>query len=106
MVVKSEPTGILTFEEPRHLVENHASRLLPKGRELLSLLDTRDCILAEPIHADRGFPPFPRATRDGYALRSGDVEKLPAELRIVGEIKAGGASPVASLEPGQAIAIM
>src|SRR5581483_2802352 len=106
MAAQPEIAGILSFEEARHLVEDHASRLLPKGRELLSLLDTRDCILAESIHADRDFPPFPRATRDGYALRSGDVEKLPAELRIVGEIKAGGASPVASLEPGQAVAIM
>lgn len=106
MAAQPEPAGILSFEEARHLVEDHASRLHPSGRELLSLLDAPGRVLAEPIHADRDFPPFARATRDGYALRSGDLENLPSELRVIGEIRAGGSPPVAALESGQAIAIM
>ncbi len=88
------------------MVEDHASRLHPKGKELLRLLDAHGRVLAEPIHADRDFPPFSRATRDGYALRAADLEKLPADLRFVGEIKAGGSPSGVSVESGQAAAIM
>ena len=103
----SEQTSILSFEDARHLLEEHARNVQPKGRELLSLLDAAGRILAEPIHADRNIPPFPRATRDGYAVRSADVENTPAHLEVIGEVKAG--SEVRSgfaIAGGQAIAIM
>ncbi|MGH9517281.1 MAG: molybdopterin molybdotransferase MoeA [Terriglobales bacterium] len=106
MAALPEQSNILTFEEARALVDEHASRLGPKGRELLGILDAQGRVLAEPIHADRDFPPFPRATRDGYALRSSDLDKLPADLQIIGEIKAGGAVSTLSVESGQAAAIM
>ena len=41
-------------------------------------------VLAEDLRADRDFPPFPRATRDGYAVRAADVQAVPAHLRCVG----------------------
>lgn len=100
-------SSTLSFEEARRTVEAHASELRPKGRELLSLLDAAGRILAEPLHADRDFPPFPRATRDGYAVRAKDVQTLPAELEMVGEVRAGADSAnIPRLEPGNAIAIM
>jgi molybdopterin molybdotransferase len=70
------------------------------------LLDASGRILAEPIHADRDFPPFPRATRDGYAIRSADVESTPATLEIVGEIRAGGSASSTRLNAGHTVAIM
>lgn len=88
------------------MVEDHASRLRPRGRELLGLLDATGRVLAEPIHADRDFPPFPRATRDGYAVRAVDLKTLPADLQVVGEIKAGGALADLSVQRAQAVAIM
>lgn len=106
MAAQPEQASILSFEGARALVEEHASRARAKGRELLSLLDSLGRVLAEPIHADRDFPPFPRATRDGYVVRAADLQTVPAELQIVGEIRAGGTSPVASVETGQAVAIM
>jgi molybdopterin molybdotransferase len=106
MAAKPEQPSILSFEEARALVEDHASRLHPKGKELLGLLDAQGRVLAEPIHADRDFPPFPRATRDGYAVRAADLEKLPVDLEIVGEIKAGGTLTGLSVESGQAISVM
>ena len=98
---------ILSFEQARHLVEKHAATLRPLGKELVELLDSPGHVLAEPILADRNFPPFPRATRDGYAVRAADLAKLPARLDVITEIKAG-ASANASLkiESGQAAAIM
>jgi molybdopterin molybdotransferase len=101
-----EPAPVLTFEEARHLVEEHAKGLRPKGRELLSLLDAVGRVLAEPIHADRDIPPFPRATRDGYALKAADVQKLPSKLDIVGEVKAGATVQGMPLGAGQSVAIM
>jgi molybdopterin molybdotransferase len=89
-------------------VEEHAARLRPRGKELVELLDSAGQVLAEPVIADRNFPPFPRATRDGYAVRAGDLAQLPAKLEVIGEIKAGVAPsevPV-KLEPGQAAGIM
>lgn len=106
MAAQPEQASILSFEQARGLVEDHSSRLRPKGRELLGILDAQGRVLAEPIHADRDFPPFPRATRDGYAIRAADLEKLPADLQVIGEIKAGATALGLSVQFGQAAAIM
>src|SRR6185437_2822170 len=91
----------------RHLVEEHAAQLRPHGKELVDLLEGAGQILAEPMLADRNFPPFPRAMRDGYAIRTADLAQLPATLEVIGEIKAGAAkSDIPTLQPGQAVAIM
>ncbi len=65
-------------------------------------------VLAEGIVADRDFPPFDRATRDGYAVRTADLAEVPARLEIVGEVKAGDwPEPGAcSVGRGQAVGIM
>src|SRR5437870_21907 len=107
MAAQPEPSLILSFEEARHVVEAHAARLRPCGKELADLLEATGQVLAEPVVADRNFPPFPRAARDGYALRAADLAKLPATLEVVGEIKAGAAPESAfELHPGEAAAIM
>ena len=103
----SSPPTILTFEQARHVVEEHAASLHPRGKELVGLLDSQGQILAEPVLADRNFPPFPRATRDGYAVRAADLAKLPATLKVIGEIKAGAVANAAfKIESGQAASIM
>lgn len=100
------PANVLTFEDARRVVEEHAARLRPSGKELVELLDAAGQVLAEPVVADRNFPPFPRATRDGYAVQSEDLAGLPANLQIVGEIKAGSADASLNLHSGQAVSIM
>jgi molybdopterin molybdotransferase len=107
MAAVPEPALVRSFEDARHLVEEHAALLRPHGKELIELLESAGQILAEPIFADRNFPPFPRAMRDGYALRAADLSSLPASLAVIGEIKAGArAEDVPILQPGQAAAIM
>jgi molybdopterin molybdotransferase len=109
MAAVPEPSLILTFEEARHLVEYHAATLHPRGKELLDLLDAARAgqVLAEAVLADRNFPPFPRAMRDGYAVRAADLSQLPATLEVIGEIKAGAKSEdIPELKPGQAAPIM
>ena len=88
-VISTAASPLLSYGEARRLVDDYASRLLPTEAETRSLLDCVGLVLAENLRADRDFPPFPRPTRDGYALRSADVASVPADLRCVGEIKAG-----------------
>ena len=98
---------VLSFEDARHLVERHAASLRPRGKELTQLLSGIGLILAEPVSADRDFPPFPRAARDGYAVRATDVQNLPATLDVIGEIRAGGPEDSAiRVDSGQAVSIM
>ena len=65
-------------------------------------------MLAEQITADRNLPPFPRSTRDGYAVRSADLSQLPVTLDVIAEIKAGEKLEriPSSISSGQAAAIM
>jgi molybdopterin molybdotransferase len=100
------PAQVLSFEDARHGVEEHAAQLRPRGRELVELLDGAGQVLAEVVAADRNFPPFPRATRDGYAVRAADLAKLPATLHVIGEIKAGAPDVAFTLKTGDAVAIM
>ena len=90
------------------MVEDHASRLSPGPHETVDLLHARGRILAKPISADRDIPPFPRSTRDGYAVRSADLAQLPAELTVMGEVKAGPqpANASSALNQGEAFSIM
>ena len=98
---------VLSFEDARHLVDEHAAKLRPRGKELVELLEGAGQVLAEPVVADRNFPPFARAMRDGYAVQAGDLSQLPANLEVIGEIKAGAKNDdIPTLRAGQAAAIM
>jgi molybdopterin molybdotransferase len=99
---------LLSFAEARQLVERHAAGLSPTEPELTGLLDAVGLVLAEELLADRDFPPFPRSTRDGYAVRAADVRSVPAQLRCLGTIKAGATieESTVSVGPGEAVEIM
>ena len=93
----------LTFEQARAcvLAKVRAACPLPATEEV-SLFDAAGRVLAEPIAADRDFPPVARSVRDGFAVRAADV---PGELVVIGEVRAGEAF-AADLQPGQAVEIM
>jgi len=104
----AQSTAVLSFEEAYATVQAYGREILdrPKNAEELPLLKSLGRVLAEPVLADRDFPPFPRATRDGYAVRAADLKPDGStELRIVGQVKAGDSYdlPVAS---GEAVEIM
>ena len=99
---------VVSFEEARHLVERHAVGVCPGDVETVDLLAGLGRVLAEGIVADRDFPPFARATRDGYAVRAADLAQVPARLEVVGEVKAGDwpEPEKCSVGRGQAVGIM
>src|SRR5258708_18303686 len=98
-------TGVVPFEQARSIVEQYCERVTPVGIEAAPLLSASGRVLAEAILADRDFPPFPRATRDGYALRAQDASVTPTTLRIAGQVKAGSSFDGA-VGSGQAVDIM
>ena len=94
--------AILKFQQARRAVmeqirsalaspaeKSTPSRYNPLKTETIPILESPGRVLAEPIRADRDFPPFPRSTRDGYAVRSQDVAAPPANLKCRGQVKAG-----------------
>jgi molybdopterin molybdotransferase len=104
---------VLSFEEARRVVEQQAtliraSRIQSGETESVDLLAAAGRVLGERVTADRDLPPFPRSTRDGYAVRSADLTALPATLEVIGEIKAGESLDriPASIASGQAASIM
>ena len=76
------------------------------GTETISIHDCLDRVLAEDIYADRDYPPFNRATMDGYAIISQDINIGKNNLlKITDTIHAGEAKQFA-LESGNCIKIM
>ena len=99
---------VLSFEDARRVVEEQAARIAVPAIEIVDLLQAAGRVLAEPILADRDIPPFPRSTRDGYAVRSSDLSEPPATLDVIAEIRAGEnpAAIPSTIAPGQAVSIM
>jgi molybdopterin molybdotransferase len=96
---------MLTYEQARHtVIDQVKTKPSPRAAANISLWDALGYVLAQEISADRDYPPFDRSTRDGYAVRVAEATN-GAQLRCVGEIKAGG-TVSASLAPGTCIQIM
>jgi molybdopterin molybdotransferase len=90
----------LTFEQARaRVLEQVTCSTVP---ETASLDDAVGRVLAQDLHADRDYPPFPRSARDGFAVRAAD---LPGRLRVIGEVPAGGHFD-GTVQPGEAVEIM
>src|ERR1700686_4993958 len=96
---------MLTFEQARHEVITQISKLNRVPPTLnLGVWEAAGYVLAQNLIADRNYPPFNRATRDGYAVRASESTS-GATLRCIGEIKAGDAL-TQPLQKGSCIQIM
>jgi molybdopterin molybdotransferase len=80
---------VLSLEDARRVVEQQAALIRVTTTESVDLLGGAGRVLSEPVIADRNLPPFPRSTRDGYAVHAADAARVPAILDVVGEIRAG-----------------
>ena len=96
---------MLTFEQARQEVISQISKSKrPIATVSLSVWDALGYVLAQELIADRSYPPFDRATRDGYAVRASE-STAGAKLTCVGEIKAGDAL-TEPLKQGTCVQIM
>jgi molybdopterin molybdotransferase len=95
---------VLAFGQALEEVLTQARSLAgPRRLERAELLAGAGRVLAAAVVADRDQPPFDRATRDGYAVRAGDVR---IALRVVGSVRAGESWSGKALAEGEAIEIM
>jgi molybdopterin molybdotransferase len=61
------------------------------GKEKVSIDEAYNRVLAQAIVADRDYPPFNRATMDGYAVQAADfLEKGMTSLQVLEHLFAGG----------------
>ena len=93
---------MIPVNEAVSIVLEKTERLAP---ERVRLEESLGRVLAEDVFADTDLPPFDRAQMDGYAVRSADLNVVPASLKVVGEAAAGRGWPGA-LGPGEAVRIM
>jgi len=98
--------SVLTFDEARAAVERQAATVQVSASENVSLLAAQNRVLAQDVVADRDLPPFRRVARDGYAVRAPDIALTPAELKLIGEIRAGSSSDGIRVGKGEAVEIM
>lgn len=97
---------MLSFDQALNIIkEKLAAADLRPGREDVPLDQSRGRVLAEDVTADRDYPPFHRSIRDGFAVRAEDVVAPPVELRLRGEVRAGGHF-TGSLGKAECISIM
>jgi molybdopterin molybdotransferase len=99
---------VLSFEDASEVVRERCQQVLKAGdrpSEEVLLMQAVGRVLAEPVKADRDFPPFPRATRDGFALRADDLASGKMLLRVVGQVRAGDSYDL-PLASGEAVEIM
>jgi molybdopterin molybdotransferase len=95
-----------SYQEARAIVIEKCRGLgRAPSTEILGLSDAFGRVLAQEIRADRDYPPFDRAARDGFAVRSADCQKAGASLRIVGEV-AAGAGFAGRVGAGECVQIM
>ncbi|MGZ4789781.1 MAG: hypothetical protein ACXVZX_14780, partial [Terriglobales bacterium] len=97
---------VLSFKDARSNVEDCARQVRVADSERVDLLSAPGRILAEAISADRDLPPFPRATRDGFAVRAEDVALVPAPLKVIAEIAAGQDVSNINVNPSESAEIM
>jgi molybdopterin molybdotransferase len=76
----------------------------PLPGEATPLADAHGRVLASDLAALRTQPPAAVSAMDGYAVRSVDVAKVPARLKLVGEVAAGHPFD-GTVEPGEAARI-
>jgi molybdopterin molybdotransferase len=80
---------MLTYEQARQkVIEQLTEKKGPRATEQVRVGDALGYVLAQEVKTDREYPPFNRATRDGYAVFAADA-KAGATLKCTGEIKAG-----------------
>ena len=89
-------------------VEEATARILsparPLSSETVAIAEADGRTLATDLSARVTAPPFDASAMDGYAVRSIDVARLPADLSVIGEAAAGHAF-AGSVGAGEAVRI-
>lgn len=104
------PAAPISFPEACSIVSEKAAAIQANRISEAANCDLMDALgrrLAVALIADRDQPPFPRVTRDGFAVRAKDVNSETV-LRVIGQVRAGEAWPAGNphIASGEAVEIM
>ena len=64
--------------------------ILPVGTEVVALSAAAGRVMAEDALSRRTQPPADMSAMDGFAVKTGDLKSIPMDLKIIGEVPAGG----------------
>ncbi|MEO8658423.1 MAG: gephyrin-like molybdotransferase Glp [Bryobacteraceae bacterium] len=93
----------LRFAEARECVLERVRAAAPTPvMEWTPLADAEGRILAQPVLADRDYPPVARSVRDGFAIRA---QGFSGSAQVIGEVRAGDRFQ-GHVAPGEAVEIM
>ncbi len=93
---------MISLHTAHQLLSQHARHW---GNEIIWLDEAVGRVLAEPLVADRDYPPFRRATMDGIAIRFADWEKGLRHFRVRETLYAGSI-PSSAVAEGACYRIM
>lgn len=93
----------LSFHEARHEVLARVRQACPAPQiETAPLSEATGRVLAQPLSADRDYPPLDRSMRDGFAVQAAGT---PGAFTIAGSVRAGERFE-RPIQPGEAVEIM
>ena len=93
---------MLTYKEAQQIIIAHAKSF---GKEVVGLTQADGRVLCEAIEAERDYPPFNRATMDGYAINLEDFNNGIRNFEVAEVIFAGQLNTKV-IETGQCYKIM
>jgi molybdopterin molybdotransferase len=103
MLEKRKPVSV---QEAIHKIVGFAKK---GDSEVVTITESANRILSNPIVADHDVPPFDRSPYDGYAIRSIDTQNAssenPIQFKVIEEIGAGSVAKT-NLQENDAIRIM
>jgi molybdopterin molybdotransferase len=93
---------MLNYQDAQQIIIEQAHSF---GKELVSIDNALGRVLAEPVYADRDYPPFNRVAMDGYAFKIEDFDIGIREFVIAETIYAGQVA-VKDISSGECYKIM
>jgi molybdopterin molybdotransferase len=93
------------FEARQTVIDVARAHYGPLKWETVELSQALGRVLTQDVVADRDYPPFHRSTRDGFAVRAGDIVGPAKALKIIGESRAGVAFH-GTVGPAECVQIM
>ncbi|MEW6556497.1 MAG: gephyrin-like molybdotransferase Glp [Elusimicrobiota bacterium] len=95
--------NMIKFNKAKKIIIENVKQL---SAEIVPLNENcLNAVLAENIISQENIPNCDNSAMDGYAVKSADTKKVPINLKIIGELKAGNIFPK-KLGNGEAIKIM
>lgn len=94
---------MIALQEALDIVLAHSTAF---GTETIALEQALNRVLAQPVLADRNYPPFNRASMDGYAIKKADWDQGIRSFDIVGQLLAGGDFDTSKIRERSALKIM